>query len=109
MSKTSRTSISMPSSAKKDSIIEIRAIAQHDMESGFRYTEGGKLIPRDIIRVFTCTYNNVEVFKADFYSGIGANPLIIFTTLATETGTLEFKWTGDDGYEAVNQANLTVT
>ncbi|MBU3633075.1 thiosulfate oxidation carrier complex protein SoxZ [Polynucleobacter sp. es-GGE-1] len=109
MSKTSRTSISMPSSAKKGSIIEIRAIAQHDMESGFRYTEGGKLIPRDIIRVFTCTYNNVEVFKADFYSGIGANPLIIFTTLATETGTLEFKWTGDDGYEAVNQANLTVT
>jgi len=99
----------MPSSAKKGSIIEIRAIAQHDMESGFRYTEGGKLIPRDIIRVFTCTYNNVEVFKADFYSGIGANPLIIFTTLATETGTLEFKWTGDDGYEAVNQANLTVT
>ena len=109
MSKTSRTSISMPSSAKKGSIIEIRAIAQHDMVSGFRYTEGGKLIPRDIIRVFTCTYNNVEVFKADFYSGIGANPLIIFTTLATETGTLEFKWTGDDGYEAVNQANLTVT
>ena len=109
MSKTSRTSISMPSSAKKGSIIEIRAIAQHDMESGFRYTEGGKLIPRDIIRVFTCTYNNVEVFKVDFYSGIGANPLIIFTTLATETGTLEFKWTGDDGYEAVNQANLTVT
>jgi sulfur-oxidizing protein SoxZ len=109
MSKTSRTSISMPSSAKKGAIIEIRAIAQHDMESGFRYTEGGKLIPREIIRVFTCTYNDVEVFKADFYSGIGANPLIIFTTIATETGTLEFKWVGDDGYEAINQAHITVT
>ena len=109
MSKTSRTSITMPASAKQGSIIEIRAIAQHDMESGFRYTEGGKLIPRDIIRVFTCTYNNVEIFKADFYSGIGANPLIIFTTVATETGTLEFKWVGDGGYEAVNQANITVS
>ena len=109
MSKTSRTSITMPASAKKGSIIEIRAIAQHDMESGFRYTESGKLIPRDIIRVFTCTYNNIEVFKADFYSGIGANPLIIFTTIATETGTLEFRWIGDDGYEAVNQANITVS
>jgi len=109
MSKTSRTSITMPASAKQGSIIEIRAIAQHDMESGFRYTEGGKLIPRDIIRVFTCTYNNVEIFKADFYSGIGANPLIIFTTIATETGTLEFKWVGDGGYEAVNQANITVS
>lgn len=109
MSKTSRTSITMPAQAKQGSIIEIRAIVQHDMESGFRYSEGGKLIPRDIIRIFTCTYNNIPVFKADFYSGIGANPLIIFTTVATETATLEFKWVGDDGYEAVNQAHITVT
>ncbi len=109
MSKTSRTSITVPAQAKKGAIIEIRAIAQHDMESGFRYTEGGKLIPRDIIRVFTCTYNNVEVFKADFYSGIGANPLIIFTTIATESGLLEFKWVGDDDYEASNQARITVS
>ena len=109
MSKTSRTSITVPSTAKKGAIIEIRAIAQHDMESGFRYTEGGKLIPRDIIRVFTCTYNNVEVFRADFYSGIGANPLIIFTTIATESGTIECRWIGDDGYEAASQARITVS
>lgn len=108
MSKTSRTSITMPSTAKKGSIIEIRAIAQHDMESGFRYTESGKLVSRDIIRVFTCSYNDVEVFRADFYPGIGANPLIIFTTIAVESGTLEFKWLGDDGYEAINQASITV-
>jgi sulfur-oxidizing protein SoxZ len=108
MSKTSRTQVTVPASAKKNSIIEIRAIVQHDMESGFRYTESGKLIPRDIIRVFTCTYNDVEVFKADFYPGIGANPLIIFTIAATESGTLVFKWLGDDGYAAVNQARITV-
>ena len=109
MSKTSRTQVTVPANAKKGSVIEIRAIVQHDMESGFRYTESGKLIPRDLIRVFTCTYNNVEVFKADFYPGIGANPLIIFTTIATESGTLEFKWVGDSGYEAVNQASITVS
>ena len=109
MSKTSRTTITMPSTAKKGSIIEIRAIAQHDMESGFRYTEGGKLIPRDIIRTFTCTYNDVPVFKVDLYPGMGANPLLIFTTVATESGTLEFKWVGDDGYEAINQARITVS
>ena len=109
MSKTSRTQVTVPSNAKRGEIIEIRAIAQHDMESGFRYTESGKLIPRDIIRVFTCTYNQVEIFKADFYPGIGANPLIIFNTIATDTGVLEFKWSGDDGYEATNQARITVS
>jgi sulfur-oxidizing protein SoxZ len=109
MSKTSRTSVTVPATAKKGTIIEIKAIAQHDMESGFRYTESGKLVQRDIIRVFTCRYNNVEIFKADFYPGIGANPLVIFTTIATESGVLEFKWVGDDGYEATNQATITVS
>jgi sulfur-oxidizing protein SoxZ len=109
MSKTSRTGITAPANAKKDSIIEIRAIAQHDMETGFRYTEDGKRIPRDIIRLFTCRYNDEEVFRADFYPGIGANPLIIFTTIAVASGMIECKWTGDDGYEAVNQVKITVS
>jgi len=109
MSKTSRTSITMPAQAKKDSVIEIRAIAQHDMETGFRYTEAGKLVPRDIIHFFTCRYNGVEVFKAEFHPGTGANPLIIFTTIATESGTLQFEWQGDGAYEAVNQSQITVT
>ena len=49
MSKTSRTVITMPDKAKRGEIIEIRAIAQHDMETGFRYDQNGKRIPRDII------------------------------------------------------------
>ena len=109
MSKTSRTGITMPTQAKKDSIIEIRAIAQHDMETGYRYSEDGRRIPRDIIRLFTCQYNGEEVFRADFYPGIGANPPIIFNTVAVASGTLVFKWVGDGGYEAVNQAQITVS
>ncbi|MBU3560216.1 thiosulfate oxidation carrier complex protein SoxZ [Polynucleobacter hallstattensis] len=109
MSKTSRTGITMPAQAKKGALIEIRAIAQHDMETGFRYTEDGKRIPRDIIQLFTCQYNGEEIFRADFYPGTGANPLVIFTTVAVASGTLVFKWVGDGGYEAVNQAQITVS
>ena len=109
MSKTSRTVITMPAKAKKGEIIEIRAIVQHDMETGFRYTETGKAVPRDIIRTFTCTYNSVEVFKADLYPGIGANPWIIFTTIATESGILDFKWVGDNDYLANNQSQIVVS
>ena len=36
MSKTSRTLITMPKTARKGEIIEIKAIVQHDMETGFR-------------------------------------------------------------------------
>jgi sulfur-oxidizing protein SoxZ len=99
----------MPTTAKKGEILEIRIIVQHDMESGFRHTETGQRIPRDIIRDFRCTYNSVEVFRVELHPAMGANPLIVFTTTAIESGTLEFKWSGDNGYASSTTSTLTVT
>ena len=109
MNKTSRTIVTMPTTAKKGEILEIRLIVQHDMESGFRHTETGQRIPRDIIRDFRCTYNGVEVFRVELHPAMGANPLIVFTTTAIESGTLEFKWSGDNGYASSTTSTLTVT
>ena len=109
MNKTSRTIVTMPTTAKKGEILEIRIIVQHDMESGFRHTETGQRIPRDIIRDFRCTYNSVEVFRVELHPAMGANPLIVFTTTAIESGTLEFKWSGDNGYASSTTSTLTVT
>lgn len=104
----SRVVVSMPSSARKGEVIEIRTLAGHAMETGFRRTERGELIPRDIISQFVCLYNGVEVFRAELHPAIAANPLVTFTTVATESGTLEFRWTGDNGYSASHKATLTV-
>jgi len=109
VSKTSRTIVTMPATAKKGEILEIRIIVQHDMESGFRHTETGQRIPRDIIRDFRCTYNGVEVFRVELHPAMGANPLIVFTTIATASGALEFKWSGDNGYASSTTSTLTVT
>jgi sulfur-oxidizing protein SoxZ len=103
-----RTVVNMPAQAKKGEIIEIRTLAGHTMETGFRHTERGELIPRDIITRFSCTYNGTEIFSADLFPAISANPLITFTTVATESGTLEFKWVGDKGFTASHTAKLTV-
>jgi len=109
MSKTSRTLVTMPATAKKNEIIEIRIIVQHDMETGFRHTEQGVRIARDIIRELICTYNGVEIFRADLHPGIAANPMITFTTVAVESGTLEFNWKGDNGYASSATSMITVT
>ena len=103
-----RTVVNMPAEAKRGEIIEIKTLAGHTMETGFRHTERGELIPRDIITRFVCTYNGTEVFRADLFPAISANPLITFTTVATESGTLEFKWVGDKGFTASHSAKLTV-
>ena len=93
-----RALINVPPRAKRGEIIEIKTLISHPMETGFRRTQLGALIPRDIIRRFVCTYNGDEVFRAELFPAISANPFIAFTTVATESGTLEFDWTGDNGY-----------
>ena len=103
-----RVAITVPSSARRGELIEIKTLAAHTMETGFRRTQTGELIPRDIITQLVCTYNGVEVFRAELHPAMAANPLLSFTTVATESGTLEFKWTGDNGYAATQSASITV-
>ena len=103
-----RTVVNMPAQAKRGEIIEIKTLAGHTMETGFRHSERGEPIPRDIITQFVCTYDGVEIFRAELSPAIAANPLITFTTVATESGTLEFKWLGDKGFTASDSAKLTV-
>src|SRR5438128_11957464 len=92
-----RAVVTLPAQARRGEIIEIKTLAAHAMETGFRRTQLGELIPRDIIRRFTCTYNGVEVYRVDLHPAVAANPLIAFTTTATETDTLTFQCVGDDG------------
>ena len=103
-----RVIVNMPASARRGEIIEIRTLVGHEMETGFRRTQTGELIPRHIVTRFSCSYNGVEVFRADLHPAIAANPLISFSTVATESGTLEFRWTGDGDFAAAHTASISV-
>jgi sulfur-oxidizing protein SoxZ len=103
-----RTLVNVPPRAKRGQIIEIKTLISHIMETGFRRTETGKPIPRDIITEFSCAYNGKEIFRADLHQAISANPFITFHTVAMESGTLEFRWTGDNGMEETATAKIVV-
>ena len=68
----------------------------------------GVLLPRDIITQFVCSYDGEEIFRADLFPAISANPFIAFHTVATQSGTLTFSWTGDNGFTVTEQASITV-
>lgn len=105
----SRVLVDVPSTAKRGETIQIRAMAAHVMETGFRRTQFGEAIPRNIITDFACTYDGEEVFRARLHPAISANPVFTFTTVATNSGTLEFRWRGDNGFTAHATARITVT
>lgn len=104
-----RALISMPAQAMRGEVIEIRALVSHPMETGYRPGADGKLVARDIIRRFTCIYNGHQVFAAKLHPAISANPYLAFFTVALESGTLEFRWEGDNGFSQVEAKSITVT
>ena len=100
--------INVPAKAKRGEIIEIRTLMSHIMETGFRRTAAGDLVPRDIITSFTCRYNGTEIFRADLFPAIAANPYLSFFTVARESGKFEFEWIGDNGFSSTATASITV-
>ena len=99
----------VPKTAKRGEIIEIRALIAHSMEPGYRRSRTGQPVPRDIITQFVATYNGEAIFEARLYPAIAANPYVTFFTEATETGTIELTWRGDNGFHASRSSSIQVT
>ena len=100
--------VRVPRQARKGEIVEIKTLMSHPMETGFRRDVQGQLIPRHIIHTFVCKYNGEEVFRADWHPAVAANPYLVFYTVATESGRLQFDWIDDDGTVYSTTADLTV-
>ena len=103
-----RTLINAPKTAKRGEVIEIRSTIGHPMETGYRPDDSGKLLPRNIIKKFSCRYNGELVFSAEMFSAMSANPYLAFHTVATESGTLALTWEGDNGFSQTENITLTV-
>jgi sulfur-oxidizing protein SoxZ len=100
--------INVPTHAKRGEVIEIKTLMSHIMEPGYRHTADGKVVPRDIITSFSCRYNGAEIFRADLFPAIAANPFISFFTVASESGKFDFEWIGDNGFSQTASASISV-
>jgi sulfur-oxidizing protein SoxZ len=103
-----RVLINVPSRAKRGEIIEIKTLIAHPMETGYRLDSTGGAIARDIINLFVCTYNGAEIFRAELFPAIAANPFLAFFTTATESGEIVFSWTDDHGGTQTETRQITV-
>jgi sulfur-oxidizing protein SoxZ len=107
-----RTLINMPTSAQRGEVIEIRAMIAHPMETGYRPGTDGARVPRELIRRFTCTFDDGAskelVFAAELYAAIAANPYLAFFMKAGASGTLSLVWEGDNGFTQTETMALRV-
>jgi sulfur-oxidizing protein SoxZ len=102
------TRIQIPAEIKHGDVVEVRLLIRHPMETGFRHDHVGKPIPQNVIKLVTCRYNGEEIFRAELFSGVAANPYLAFFTTASESGELEVIWTDDTGVTETERVAIQV-
>jgi sulfur-oxidizing protein SoxZ len=100
--------VKVPARARAGEVIELSAMIAHPMETGFRTGDDGAVVPRNIVRTFVCSYDGAEVFRADLFPSVTANPYVVFTTVATRSGALSFRWIDDTGAVVIETASIVV-
>ena len=100
--------IQVPPEAKRGEVVTVRVAVQHPMETGFRYDNMGRPIPKNVINTLVCRYNGAEVFRAEMGSGIAANPYLQFHVRAESSGELVFDWVDDAGERGTERVRINV-
>jgi sulfur-oxidizing protein SoxZ len=106
---TLRAILTAPASARTGDVVEVRALAQHPMETGYRRSAEGELLARDLLRRVECRFDGELVFAADLHAAISANPYLAFQMRLPRSGTLTVSWAGDRGVAHSESARITAT
>lgn len=100
--------VQVPAQVRRGEPFEVKILIRHAMETGYRLTDDGKQIPRNVIRRFTCRLNGNAVLDVEVSSGISDNPYFGFFIAAQESGELTFDWVDDAGERGTASAKITV-
>lgn len=103
---SSKPRVKLPEAIKVGDVIEVRTLVSHVMETGNRKDKDGNVIPRNIIHTFVATFADNEVFRAEFKSGISANPFLAFHMKVPGPGDLELMWVDDSGAKTVETVRI---
>ena len=92
-----RALLNAPSRVRRGEVVEVRALLQHAMETGYRRGSDGELMPRDLVRRVEARFNGEPVFSAELYAAVAANPYVAFWLRVPASGVLTVDWQGDRG------------
>ena len=103
-----RAILTAPATARAGEVVEVRALIQHGMETGYRLSAEGERLPRDLVRRVECRFDGELVFAAELHAAISANPYLAFFLRVPRSGMLTVAWQGDRGLAHSEFARITV-
>lgn len=88
--------IHAPAHVRRGEVFEVRTLAKHEMEPGVRFDADNIVVtPRHILQEVLAFYNGAQVFRAEWFSSVSANPYLSFRLRAVDSGTIEVVWVSD--------------
>ncbi|WP_416897800.1 MAG: thiosulfate oxidation carrier complex protein SoxZ [Minwuia sp.] len=101
--------IHAPDTVKRGETFLVRTLARHPMESGVRFDTGNIVVyPRHILQEVLAFYNGNQVFRAEWFSSVSANPYLSFHLKAQESGEIEVVWISDYGVRSSAKTRIEV-
>ena len=99
--------IRVPSRIQQGDVIQVHAIVQHPMDTGFFRSASGAPIPAYFIKDVMVTYAGREVAHFVWTSGISRDPVVTYSLLADREGPLTMRWV--DNHDAVFEQTVQIT
>ncbi len=103
-----RVLLNAPKQVPKGQPFNVKLLISHPMESGQRRDAMGMAIPRHIINQIVCKLDEEEVFRMNLFPAIAANPFLVFSATAEQSGTLTITFTDDNGVEQTETTPVEV-
>jgi sulfur-oxidizing protein SoxZ len=91
----------------RDGIVDVRVLMTHEMETGQRPGDDGKLVPAWFIREVAVTHNGNTVMSAQWGPAISKNPYLQFRFRGGAAGDkIDVKWTDNRGESRSDSAAI---
>ena len=89
--------ILLPRTIVRDSLIYVRTLISHPMDTGFFKDHEGHPIPAHFIQEVTVAYGGEEIGRFLWTSGVSRDPFLTFPIQATREAPLVVTWKDNQG------------
>lgn len=87
----------LPTAVRRDSVMDVRILLAHPMDTGFFRTAEGTPIPAYFVNEVTVTYGGEQVAHFEWTSGISRDPFVRFPLRALREAAVQVVWKDNKG------------
>lgn len=100
--------VALPRRISQGQVAEVRTLINHPMETGLREDDQGELLAQNLVDSLVVNLGDNQAIKAQFYTGVSANPYLRLQIKLSENTQATFIWEDQKGQQRVEERSLNL-